>query len=163
MICDSAAKGAQKSLRPCRRITKMILQRRRHIHYCIYFRVTTLLADSTLPTSHCRPVPHSSGGLFPLTVDIRPRLLGIAFGRSCSQGIANPCLAAVLHNRRLSVSGDTDRSFPVHCIWLMNCYYNKPFGTHLSTLYKALNSFLVMRINFTQFRPAILGQIVNKI
>ena len=43
----------------------MILQRRRHIHYCcIYFRVTTLLADSTLPTSHCRPVPHSSGGLF---------------------------------------------------------------------------------------------------
>lgn len=51
----------------------MILQRRRHIHYCcIYFRVTTLLADSTLPTSHCRPVPHSSGGLFLLTVDIRP-------------------------------------------------------------------------------------------
>ena len=23
----------------------MILQRRRHIHFCIYFRVTTLLAD----------------------------------------------------------------------------------------------------------------------
>ena len=60
----------------------MILQRRRHIHCCIYFRVTTLLADSTLPTSHCRPVPHSSGGLFLLTVDIRPRLLGIAFDRS---------------------------------------------------------------------------------
>ena len=84
----------------------MILQRRRHIHYCcIYFRVTTLLADSTLPTSHCRPVPHSSGGLFLLTVDIWPRLLGIAFARSCSQVIAYPCLAAVLHNRRLSGSG----------------------------------------------------------
>ncbi|MEF2873022.1 MAG: hypothetical protein U0O46_01475, partial [Gemmiger qucibialis] len=78
------------------------------------------------------------------------------FPPSCSQVRARPRLAAVLHNQRLSVSGDTDRSFPVHCIWLMNCYYNKPFGTHLSTLYKALNSFLVMRINFTQFRPAIL-------
>lgn len=128
MICDSAAKGTQKSLRPCRRITKMILQRRRHIHCycCIYFRVTTLLADSTLPTSHCRPVPHSSGGLFLLTVDIRPRLLGIAFDRSCSQGIANPCLAAALHDRRLSVNGDTDTSCPVQSIWLLNDSYNRP-------------------------------------
>ena len=91
-----------------------------------YFRVTTLLADSTLPTSHCRPVPHSSGGLFLLTVDIRPRLLGIAFDRSCSQGIANPCLAAVLHDRRLSVSGDTDTSCPVQSIWLLNDSYNRP-------------------------------------
>lgn len=105
----------------------MILQRRRHIlHCCIYFRVTTLLADSTLPTSHYRPVPHSSGGLFLLTVDIRPRLLGIAFDRSCSQGIANPCLAAVLHDRRLSVSGDTDTSCPVQSIWLLNDSYNRP-------------------------------------
>ena len=90
------------------------------------FRVTTLLADSMLPTSHCRPVPHSSGGLFLLTVDIRPRLLGIAFDRSCSQGIANPCLAAVLHDRRLSVSGDTDTSCPVQSIWLLNNSYNRP-------------------------------------
>ena len=103
------------------------LQRRRHkLLIFLRFRVTTLLADSTLPTSHCRPVPHSSGGLFLLTVDIRPRLLGIAFDRSCSQGIANPCLAAVLHDRRLSVSGDTDTSCPVQSIWLLNDSYDRP-------------------------------------
>lgn len=149
-------------------------QRRRHTLQSCAAPLQLLLPryHFALP-AQCRPLtrspaPHCVGLRTPLTEGSRLELHGRAcitarFPPSCSQVRAKPRLAAVLHNRRLSVSGDTDRSFPVHCIWLMNCYYNIPFPAHLSTLYKALNLFLVMRINFARFRPVILGQIVNKI
>lgn len=127
MICDSAAKDAKKpsSMQEdheddpakTKAYTLLLLYLLPRYH----FACRQYAADLSLP-----PGTAFFRRAFLLTVDIRPRLLGIAFDRSCSQGIANPCLAAVLHDRRLSVSGDTDTSCPVQSIWLLNDSYDRP-------------------------------------
>ena len=75
------------------------MQRRRLIRgqmpaWNFNFRVTTLLAEKTA----ARPLPEWIGERTLLTVGDRLRLLGVcAFHRGCSQGMACPFLAAVLH------------------------------------------------------------------
>ena len=78
-----------------------------------YFRVTTLLAGKPA----ARPLPEWIGERTLLTVGDRLRLLGVrAFHRGCSQGMACPFLAAVLHHQRLSESGDPGKSCPAQSI-----------------------------------------------
>jgi hypothetical protein len=77
------------------------------------FRVTTLLAGKPA----ARPLPEWIGERTLLTVGDRLRLLGVcAFHRGCSQGMACPFLAAVLHHQRLSESGDPGKSCPAQSI-----------------------------------------------
>ena len=83
-------------------------QRRRPISRRYPPQISTSALPLCLPNKPAaRPLPEWIGERTLLTVGDRLRLLGVcAFHRGCSQGMACPFLAAVLHHQRLSESGD---------------------------------------------------------
>ena len=118
-LCSSSMPGAKRKAPPLPQIfhNENPSQRRRPIPRRYPPQISTsalpLCLPENRPLNRCPKIGERS----PLTEGYRLQLLGAsAFHRGCSQGMACPFLAAVLHHQRLSESGDPGKSCPAQSI-----------------------------------------------